>query len=85
MSPEQSRAARGWLSWSQQDLAERAGVGLSTVRDFEALRRQPIGNNIAAMRRAFESEGIIFMFDATSRATGIAVTNAGAPAAASET
>jgi hypothetical protein len=84
MSPEQSRAARGWLGWSQQELAARANVGLSTVRDFEAARRQPIGNNIAAMRRAFEDEGMIFMFDIGGRATGIAVTNTGAPAGVSE-
>ena len=78
MTPEQSRAARGWLGWSQQGLADRASVGLSTVRDFEAGRRQPIGNNITAMQRAFEEEGIFFMFDTSGRATGIAVTNTGA-------
>jgi transcriptional regulator with XRE-family HTH domain len=77
MSPEQCRAARGWLGWTQQELARRAGVGLSTVRDFEKGERTPIPNNLAAMRRAFEAADIIFMFDAGSRATGIAVTDAG--------
>ncbi len=46
ISPEQSRAARGWLDWSQEELAKRANVSLSTVRDFEKGRRVPIGNNL---------------------------------------
>jgi ribosome-binding protein aMBF1 (putative translation factor) len=58
VSPEQSRAARGWLDWSQEELAKRANVSLSTVRDFEKGRRTPIGNNLDAMRRAFEAEGV---------------------------
>jgi transcriptional regulator with XRE-family HTH domain len=60
MSPEQCRAARGWLAWTQQELAKRAGVGLSTVRDFEKGERTPIANNFAAIRRAIESAGIEF-------------------------
>jgi DNA-binding transcriptional regulator YiaG len=78
MTPEQCRAARAWLNWSQQQLSERAHVGSSTVRDFEAGRRQPIANNIMAMRRAIEAAGIVFMFDLDGRATGIAIADAGA-------
>jgi DNA-binding XRE family transcriptional regulator len=36
------RAARGLVGWSQEELAQAAKVGLSTVRDFEASRRRPI-------------------------------------------
>jgi hypothetical protein len=32
---EQGRVARGWLGWSQRQLAERAGVALNTVYEFE--------------------------------------------------
>ncbi len=60
MLPEQCRAARGWLDWSQQNLATRAKVSLSTVRDFEKRRRTPIPNNLDAMRRALEAAGIEF-------------------------
>jgi transcriptional regulator with XRE-family HTH domain len=63
MSPEQSRAARGWLGWSQTRLATESGVSLSTVRDFELGTRTPIPNNIAAMRRAIEAAGIEFIDD----------------------
>jgi DNA-binding transcriptional regulator YiaG len=60
MSPEQCRAARGWLDWSQQELAARAKVSLSTVRDFEKRRRNPIANNRQAMRSVLEAAGIEF-------------------------
>src|SRR6478752_5680267 len=38
--PEQCRAARGLLDWTQEQLAERAGVARSTVRDFECRRHE---------------------------------------------
>ena len=60
LTPEQCRAARGWLNWSQEELAQRANVALSTVRDFEKERRDPISNNIEAMQAALEREGMSF-------------------------
>ncbi|WP_370319529.1 multiprotein-bridging factor 1 family protein [Oricola sp.] len=60
MTPEQCRAARGWLDISQSDLAASANVSLSTVRDFEKGRRVPIGNNLSAIQSALESKGIAF-------------------------
>jgi DNA-binding XRE family transcriptional regulator len=35
LSPEQCRAARGLLDWTQEELAEWADVSRSTIRDFE--------------------------------------------------
>ncbi|MGC1542017.1 MAG: helix-turn-helix transcriptional regulator [Xanthobacteraceae bacterium] len=61
MLPEQSRAARAWLDWSQDELAAKASVSLSTVRDFEKGRRVPIANNLTAMRVVLEKEGIDFV------------------------
>jgi DNA-binding transcriptional regulator YiaG len=58
LTPEQCRAARGWLDWSQDDLAKLAHVSLSTVRDFEKGRRTPIANNLKALRRAIEAAGV---------------------------
>lgn len=71
MTPEQCRAARGWLGWSQQELAEKARVGISTVRDFEAARRNPIANNLDAMRRVLQAAGIAFETDDDGEPTGI--------------
>lgn len=78
LTPEQSRAARGWLDWTQQTLAERSRVALSTVRDFEKGRRVPIANNLYAMRQALEHAGIRFVFEG-EEATGIAITHARDP------
>lgn len=75
MSPEQVRAARGWLGWSQQDLAKRAQVGLSTVKDFENGSRKPIANNLNAIRRALEEAGITLLFSAEGQATGVSAAN----------
>lgn len=72
MTPEQSRAARGWLGWSQKDLATRANVALGTVHEFEARRRTPTPNNLAALRRAIEAEGIRLLFDESGEGAGIA-------------
>ncbi len=63
MTPEHCRAARGWLNWSQSELAKAAGTGLSTVKDFEGGRRVPIANNLAAIRAAMEKAGIGFVTD----------------------
>jgi ribosome-binding protein aMBF1 (putative translation factor) len=60
MSPEQIRAARNWLGWTQAELADKAKVGLSTVKDYESGKRIPIANNREAIQRALESSGIGF-------------------------
>jgi ribosome-binding protein aMBF1 (putative translation factor) len=54
----QSRAGRAILGWSQATLAQQAHLSTSTVRDFEAGRRVPTHNNLAAMRRALEEAGV---------------------------
>lgn len=66
MSPEQVRAARGWLAWTQAELAEKARVGLSTIKDYESGKRVPIANNLEAIQRALEDAGIKFAADSVS-------------------
>lgn len=63
ITAEQTRAARAWLGWGQEELAKRAKLGLSTVRDFERGARAPIPNNRTAMQRALEEAGVRFLFD----------------------
>jgi transcriptional regulator with XRE-family HTH domain len=58
LTPAQCRAARGWLDWNQRDLAGKASVSMSTIRDFESGKRTPIANNLDALRRAIETAGV---------------------------
>jgi transcriptional regulator with XRE-family HTH domain len=61
LTAPQSRAARGLLNWSQQDLAKAARLGLSTVKDFEGGKRVPGYNNLHALVRALEDAGVEFI------------------------
>lgn len=76
LAPEQSRAARAWLGLSQEDLAKRAGVGLSTLRDFEKGTRQPVRNNLLALARTLEEAGISPLFADDGKPLGIRVRDA---------
>jgi len=77
MSPEQSRAARGWLAWSQIELAQRANVSVGTVRSFEGGQRTPVAATLSAMRQVIEAAGIRLLFDRNGDAAGIARQDAG--------
>jgi transcriptional regulator with XRE-family HTH domain len=61
MTPAQSRAARGLLQMTQAELAQAAGLGQSTVIDFERERRQVAPASVAAIRAALEQAGVIFV------------------------
>jgi transcriptional regulator with XRE-family HTH domain len=60
MNPAQCRAARALLGITQGELAVSAGLGLSTVVDFEKGRRQVSENAIRSIEKALEEVGITF-------------------------
>lgn len=57
----QCRAARGLLAWSQQDLANAAGLGVVTVHQLEADSSRPRRATLDVIRRAFEAAGVEFI------------------------
>jgi transcriptional regulator with XRE-family HTH domain len=57
----QCRAARGLLDWTQQELADRAGLGIVTVRQFEAGLNEPRRATLEVIRRALEAAGVEFI------------------------
>jgi len=57
----QCRAARGLLDWSQQKLADRAGLGIVTIRQIEADITEPRRATLAVLQQAFERAGIEFI------------------------
>ena len=56
--PEQCRAARGLLNWTQEHLANVAGVSRSTIKDFECNRHAIHRATEALLVRAFEDGGV---------------------------
>ncbi len=58
----QIRAARAFLRWSAEDLAEKAEIGTQTVRRAEREDGVPsmMANNMDAIIRALETAGIEF-------------------------
>ncbi len=61
LTPEQCRAARALLDWTQADLAERAGVSRSTVRGFENEQHELHRGSAAVIRAAFEAAGVVLI------------------------
>lgn len=67
LTPEQCRAARGLLGWTQAALAAQAGVSRSTVRGFENGRHELHRASAAVIRGALETAGLI-LIDADDQA-----------------
>ena len=63
MTPTQCRAARALLEITQPELANNAGLGLSTVVDFEKMRRQVSDGAVEAMQKALERAGVEFIHE----------------------
>jgi transcriptional regulator with XRE-family HTH domain len=61
ITPAQCRAARALISWSQEDLAREARIGVVTVHQLEAGISQPRRATIDVIRRALEFAGVEFI------------------------
>lgn len=59
--PEQCRAARAMLGWSQVELAQRAKVAKQTLADFERGARKPYARTLDDIRSILESAGVEFI------------------------
>jgi transcriptional regulator with XRE-family HTH domain len=61
ISAAQCRAARSLLNWSQQKLADEAGVGVVTIRQLEAGTHQPRQATLQVVRHRLEAAGVRFI------------------------
>jgi len=61
ITPEQCRAARALLGWSQSDLELESKVARKTLADFEGSKRFPYERTLCEIRRALEWAGVIFI------------------------
>ncbi|MDL2401413.1 helix-turn-helix domain-containing protein [Rhizobium mayense] len=60
LTPALCRAARGLLDWTQSDIAGKAGVSRSTIRDYEGGHHDIHRATEAQLRLAFEEGGVVF-------------------------
>ncbi len=60
---EQCRAARGLLGWTQQDLADNAGMSKTAVNNYERGMHDIRADSLTAIRDAFERFDIEFVGD----------------------
>ena len=61
ISPAQSRAARGLLDWSRDQLADSSGAAKRTIVRFEAADGETRETTCAAIRTALEAAGVEFI------------------------
>jgi hypothetical protein len=66
ISPEQCRAARAWLGWSQIELARQSSVGLTAIKDFEKGTRRTVPAVRGQLQRTFETAGMAFSWNSIS-------------------
>lgn len=57
----QCRAARAFLGWTREQLAEASSVSKMTLADFETGKRNPYDRTLADIRAALEAAGIQFI------------------------
>lgn len=63
LSSQQCRAARGWLDWSQDELATRSGVSRRAIAEFERGLSVPHNRTLRDIGTAFAKAGIEFLFE----------------------
>ena len=61
ITPREVRAARAFLGWTRQQLADRAVVSLNSVIRFEQGEGDPRISTVTAIRVALEKAGIEFL------------------------
>ncbi|KAA0590221.1 helix-turn-helix transcriptional regulator [Azospirillum oryzae] len=61
LTPGLCRAARGFLDWTQEELAERATVSRGTIRDFEKGRHALHRSTETLLAAAFTTAGLLLV------------------------
>lgn len=61
LNDKQCRAARAWLGWSQEKLAEKSQVSKRAIAGFELGTTVPQERTLRDLRDQFEKAGIEFL------------------------
>lgn len=65
IAPAQLRAARAWLAWSQDKLADESGISKKSIARYEQGRALPYDGTLATLKSTLEANGIRFHSDGT--------------------
>ena len=70
---EQLRAARALLDWNQDQLAEKSGIGVATIRRLEGQsgNLRTYSDTLWRLQSALEAAGIIFIPEADGLGPGV--------------
>lgn len=69
LTPDQCRAGRALLGWSQDQLAAKSKVAKATIANFEAYKREPYDRTLSDLRQVMEAAGVLFI-DQNGEGTG---------------
>lgn len=61
LHPNQCRAGRALVRWSQAELSQQCGMSKSTIVDFELGNRVLIPRTLVEIRRTLEAAGVVFV------------------------
>lgn len=74
LTPQQIRAARALLNWSQNQLAEASGVAAQSIKNIERGVTDPRLTTATALRRTLEAAGVQFVDNGdTASGAGVAL------------
>lgn len=71
ITPDQCRAARTMLHWTQPMLSEAVGIARATIANFERGASTPHAGNLASLQAALEAAGIIFIEEDKTAGPGV--------------
>lgn len=63
ITPAQCRAARALLKWTQEDLAARCDISVTTIRTFETEATAAYARTRETLKATLEAAGIEFLND----------------------
>lgn len=73
ITPAQIRSARALLNWSQKELAAHSGMSDIAIKNIERGRSDPRSSTLAAIVKAFDEAGVVFLQQGDMRGGGAGV------------
>jgi predicted transcriptional regulator len=70
-TPDQLRAARALLNWSQDDLASAAGVAVMMIKNYERHLSDPRLSSMTKLKATLEGAGVVFIDATDSSGAGV--------------